>query len=239
MISIVEPGGGTIHRAAAWSGGGLIAWLRGDLQQAAAQALKGLQIYQAWESRDRYGTALCVEVLAWITADEGRHRRAATLLGAADALWTDVGTTVISYRHLGGFHDSCERRLRDALGDEAFTDAYDRGLALTYEGILAYALDKPRPHRPAPHEDSSTPLTRRERQVADLITQGLTNKDIAAELVISQRTAESHVEHILTKLGFTNRAQVAAWAAAARGPGRAGPGPVPASDGRGTRPGSS
>jgi non-specific serine/threonine protein kinase len=54
-------------------------------------------------------------------------------------------------------------------------------------------------------------LTRRERQVADLVSRGLTNKQIAAKLVISQRTAQGHVEHILTKLGFTSRAQIAAW----------------------------
>jgi len=42
------------------------------------------------------------------------------------------------------------------------------------------------------------------------------NKGIAADLVISQRTAEGHVEHILTKLGFTSRAQVAAWIAASQ-----------------------
>ena len=43
---------------------------------------------------------------------------------------------------------------------------------------------------------------------------GLSNKDIAATQVVSQRTAESHVEHILTKLGFANHAQVAAWVTA-------------------------
>jgi non-specific serine/threonine protein kinase len=41
----------------------------------------------------------------------------------------------------------------------------------------------------------------------------MTNKDIATELVISQRTAEAHIEHILNKLGFTSRTQIAAWAA--------------------------
>ena len=56
-------------------------------------------------------------------------------------------------------------------------------------------------------------LTKRERQVAELIAQGITNKQIATKLVISQRTAEGHVEHILTKLGFTSRAQIAAWIA--------------------------
>ena len=60
------------------------------------------------------------------------------------------------------------------------------------------------------------PLTRRERQVANLITEGLSNREIAAALVVSRRTAESHVEHILTKLGFTRRAQVASWTAAQR-----------------------
>ena len=54
-------------------------------------------------------------------------------------------------------------------------------------------------------------LTRRENEVADLVAQGLSNKAIAAKLVISQRTAEAHVESILTKLGFNARAQIAAW----------------------------
>jgi non-specific serine/threonine protein kinase len=59
----------------------------------------------------------------------------------------------------------------------------------------------------------SAPLTAREMQVARLVAQGRSNKQIAAQLVISQRTAEGHVEKILIKLGFTSRAQVAAWAA--------------------------
>ena len=52
--------------------------------------------------------------------------------------------------------------------------------------------------------------------MARLVAGGRSNKEIAAQLVISHRTAEGHVERILTKLGFTSRAQVAAWAAASR-----------------------
>ena len=52
--------------------------------------------------------------------------------------------------------------------------------------------------------------------MARLIAGGRSSKEIAAELVISQRTAETHVERILTKLGFTSRAQVAAWVAASQ-----------------------
>ncbi len=56
-------------------------------------------------------------------------------------------------------------------------------------------------------------LTRRETEIAALLAEGLSNKEIAARLVISQRTAETHVDHILSKLGMTSRAQVAGWVA--------------------------
>jgi non-specific serine/threonine protein kinase len=56
-------------------------------------------------------------------------------------------------------------------------------------------------------------LTRREREVADLLAQGLTNRQLADRLVIAERTAENHVQHILVKLGLSNRSQLAVWAA--------------------------
>ena len=55
-------------------------------------------------------------------------------------------------------------------------------------------------------------LTLREREVAALIARGLTNRDIASQLVVTARTAETHVQNILNKLGFTSRSQIAAWA---------------------------
>ncbi|SMD21996.1 regulatory protein, luxR family [Kibdelosporangium aridum] len=56
-------------------------------------------------------------------------------------------------------------------------------------------------------------MTKREQQVADLVAQGATNKEIAGRLNISRRTAEVHVDHILRKLKFASRAQIAAWVA--------------------------
>ena len=56
------------------------------------------------------------------------------------------------------------------------------------------------------------PLTRREREIAGLVAEGLTNREIARKLFISERTAEGHVEQIRNKLGFTSRSQVASWA---------------------------
>jgi DNA-binding NarL/FixJ family response regulator len=59
--------------------------------------------------------------------------------------------------------------------------------------------------------DNGTVLTWREREVSTLIAQGLTNRQIADELVISERTVDTHVANILRKLGFACRAQVEAW----------------------------
>jgi len=56
-------------------------------------------------------------------------------------------------------------------------------------------------------------LSPREREVADLVAEGLRNREISSRLVISRRTAESHVAHILTKLGFSSRVQLATYVA--------------------------
>jgi len=62
-------------------------------------------------------------------------------------------------------------------------------------------------------EEPWRPLTAREFEVARLIAEGLTNAEIAAQLDIAPKTASSHVEHILAKLGVTRRAEIAAWTA--------------------------
>ncbi|MGH2491322.1 MAG: response regulator transcription factor, partial [Candidatus Limnocylindria bacterium] len=82
--------------------------------------------------------------------------------------------------------------------------AADLGLAFPAEAPAAAPL----PTRPA-----RTQLTAREREVAALVAAGLSNKDIAEKLVISERTAEGHVERILGKLGFRSRSQIASWQA--------------------------
>ena len=65
------------------------------------------------------------------------------------------------------------------------------------------------------------PLTAREREVAELVALGRSNREIAEQLVLSERTVGNHVQHILTKLGFGNRSQIAAWVTArARGAAR-------------------
>ncbi|MCA1842138.1 MAG: helix-turn-helix transcriptional regulator [Actinobacteria bacterium] len=77
---------------------------------------------------------------------------------------------------------------------------------MTIEEAIAYARLDPSDAKGA------RALTAREAQVAGLVARGRTNREIAAALRISVRTAESHVDHILTKLGLRNRAELAAWA---------------------------
>ena len=90
---------------------------------------------------------------------------------------------------------------------------------MTLDQAVEYALSPREPaahpapapeHRPS--DGSGDGLTRREREVAGLIARGFTNRQIATELVITEGTAANHVEHILSKLGFRSRSQIAAWA---------------------------
>ena len=65
-----------------------------------------------------------------------------------------------------------------------------------------------------------SPLTDRELEVAALVAEGLTNKEVAARLLLSVRTAENHLLNVMNKLGLDNRAQVAAWVTRSRSTGK-------------------
>jgi DNA-binding NarL/FixJ family response regulator len=117
-----------------------------------------------------------------------------------------------------GTNEASAAVARAALGDEAYQAAYRAGRNLSPREAVGYAVEPGPLPTPAPDEPARpSPLTRRERQVAQLVAEGLPNKQIAARLLISQRTAESHVENILAKLGFTSRTQVATWVAGGMG----------------------
>jgi predicted ATPase/DNA-binding NarL/FixJ family response regulator len=185
----------------------LVTFQRGDTRRAVDLARESLRIKREFDAH--VGTAQCLEVLAWMATADGEHERAARLLGAVGSLWRDVGASL--FEHLAHFHGECEAKTRRALGERAFVNAFRQGAKLPLEESVAYALGENAASDVAAGQDAAAALTRRELQIADLVATGLSNRDIAAMLVISQRTAEGHVEHILTKLGFTSRAQIAAW----------------------------
>ena len=103
---------------------------------------------------------------------------------------------------------------RDRLGPAATAKAEARGRAMTAEDGHNYCLEAYASAGDARRasSDKGPRLTRREEDVAALVARGLTSKQIAARLFISERTAETHVDRILTKLDFHSRTQIAVWA---------------------------
>ena len=212
VLEITEPLEEGYHRANAMWASGVAAAHRGDLDAAAARQAASLRLRQERGLNDPLGTARCLAALARVEA--GREpRRAAVLLGAADARWIEHGVSIVLHRQMDSDRGDCERQIRRGLPGPSFKEALGHGQGLTLAEAVAFALQQ-RPEPAAPRApDVETQLTRREEEVAALVARGLSNRDIARSLVISQRTAESHVANILTKQGFTSRAQIAAWIA--------------------------
>jgi non-specific serine/threonine protein kinase len=187
----------------------------GDVPRAAAYGRESLSDSAA------LGDPLCLtaslEVLAWVAAADGDHRRAARLFGASNHLAWVSGGNPFRAGEFAPAHDQYEAAARAALGDARFDAEFAAGAELSQEEVIAYAQGdgparEPRrgPATPPPTADLPQ-LTKRELEIAQLIAQGMTNKQIANQLVISRRTAEGHVENILGKLGFTSRTQIASW----------------------------
>ncbi|WP_214317477.1 LuxR C-terminal-related transcriptional regulator [Nonomuraea sediminis] len=193
------------HKAYMMMALGLEVWRQGDTERATKLETQSLTFNRALD--DPLGVGVNLEVLAWIAATDKQYRRAAELLGILETIWHAIGAPLSGYGHLARYHDECVAMTVKALGDAAFAAAFKRGARLSYGDALAYALQEDK----RVDERSATPLTPRETEIAQLVAQGLTNKEIAASLVISQRTAEGHIEHILSKLGYRSRAQIAVW----------------------------
>jgi len=146
--------------------------------------------------------------------------RAAAALGRRDAAVDDLASAVDQAAAAGApgfvaeasYHLALALLARDGAGDRdraaaaaAAADRLARSLGMTaYVDRTATLVRRLGP-------DRRDGLSRRESEVAALVAEGLTNRQIAERLYISERTAQNHVQHILTKLGFSTRSQIAAW----------------------------
>lgn len=205
-MAVAESTGESWHRAFSLWCAGLAHWRVGDLPAAQRAMREGLRLRSGFT--DVAGVASCLEGLAWLLTSQD-PQRSALLLGAAAGQW-DLANSM--RKRLGWHeeaHENALREVRETLGDRRFTDLLEQGRSLSREEALAAALET---KAVGPGEEkAASPLTNREQEVANLVAQGLGNRQIANLLVISPRTAETHVENILTKLGFRSRAQIAAW----------------------------
>jgi non-specific serine/threonine protein kinase len=180
--------------------GGLlrVAASRGDVPLAIDRALDALRICLLID--DRFLAAMCIVGLADALQPGTRTAR---LLGAADALRTRVGAKWPVL--LAKEYRRASEAARGALAPEAFAVAYAEGRAMSLEASVrdVEATGERRPQQE---------LTAREVEVLRLVARGLTNQQVAAELVISERTARTHVSNILAKLDLRSRTQAALWA---------------------------
>jgi predicted ATPase/DNA-binding CsgD family transcriptional regulator len=206
------------------AGLGRVAMEQGSIAQAREHLAESLQLSHSTGAR--IGVARGLEAFAALAVLEDRGDRAVKLIAAAAALREAA--------HLPGLPGARTDRYFAAarpLGEPAIAQLWASGFGMTSDAAVALALDAPRQAQAgAGHQGGSnvqpgraaavTPpgrLTPREREIVALIADGRSNKAIADELFISPATAARHVANILEKLGFTSRAQVAAWASAQGG----------------------
>ncbi|TQM26412.1 protein kinase domain-containing protein [Nocardia bhagyanarayanae] len=210
-LALADECGETLYRPYVLWSLAVLSWRQGDRARATRLLAESLRVSRT--VNDRTDASMCLRVSAWIAAEEDNAERAVVLMAAAEQIGRSVGTSSMWFPELLVYEEECERRTREALSERTYTAAQREGAALGFDAAIAYALGENAPSAP---DVAGRKLTKREREVAELIAEGLTNREIATRLVISPRTAQGHVEHLLTKLGFTSRTQVAAWIAASR-----------------------
>ncbi|MDQ1129643.1 LuxR C-terminal-related transcriptional regulator [Microbacterium sp. SORGH_AS_0888] len=153
---------------------------------------------------DPVGDCLMLELLSWVDAARSPSERSAVLLGAARGRWRRIGSDITVHGpHMAAHHDRCVERVRQALGARAFERLATEGERLSPQEAATMGASS--------RGSGASPLSERETEVAIGIHEGLSNREIAARLVLSVRTIDTHVQRILAKLGFSSRSQIAAW----------------------------
>ena len=180
--------------------------LDGRLDASRLALTEALQI--ARQIDDRISLAHLLAALAYHAVLSRRAPLAARLLGASETARTTAGITLLP--HFGLELPAVEELAVGTLGAARFEAEAAAGRQLTRAAAIKLALGESAgsdTNKRAP--TALTPLSTREAEIATLVADGLTNKQIAARLFVSERTVDSHVRNILTKLGSRSRAQIA------------------------------
>jgi predicted ATPase/DNA-binding CsgD family transcriptional regulator len=195
---------------------GWLAVLQDDLGRA--RDLYGESLSLSWDAGLNPIVQCALEGFACVAGAKKEAERAARLWGAAQELHETKGIP----RDIDFLAEADARisGVRSGMGEEAWDEAWRKGRAMTLDEAISYALKEGEKTDPlatsAPEEpavdQAPLVLTLREEEVAAMIAQGMSNRQIAQELFLSERTIENHISKILRKLEFTSRTEIAAWA---------------------------
>jgi len=207
-LGLGRPPQGLLHNL------GHVALAGGDPRRAARLFLESADLYRA-TGGDRRGVAECLIGLAGAAVRSGQHEAAARLFGAAEAALEALGSAFSPANRTD--YDRSLGALRTELEGDRLAAAWAAGRALSLDDALTLARaladgaggarSVEAARRPAaPIGD----LTAREREVAGLLARGLTNRQVAEALVITEKTAANHVQRVMDKLDLHSRARIAA-----------------------------
>jgi predicted ATPase/DNA-binding CsgD family transcriptional regulator len=177
--------------------------LEGDDERAESVAHDALKVLM--DNGWRPGVIDALDVVAEVALSTGQHKRAVRLIAAAQKERTTLG--LVAFPML---RERTERNLVSAgaaLGDGSLQTALQDGTRLSVQEAVAYAQRGRGQHADATHGWAS--LSPVERQVVDLVSQGLSNPDIAKELFISRNTVKVYLSRAYAKLGVANRTELA------------------------------
>ena len=192
---------------------GMSAYRQGDFLKARALYCEYLDI--AREFGSTFHLSMLLAQFGSLAAVQGQPERATRLLAAAAVFHETSGTRPIPLTAalvgdgVGLAREAWARPPSPLPGRSAERCRRRRPLPRRWPSTSRGSA----PDR-SEHQTAAGPLTQREQQVATLIARGWTNRQIAAELVVSERTVATHVEHILSKLDFVSRTQIGVWISA-------------------------
>ncbi len=176
--------------------------------ESAAAACASLE--KKHELGDIVGAAYCLEALAMLSLRQQRCERTAWLMGAADVLWERAGQRLGGTAIMEELHQQTVKAAQDALGEDCYAALFRDGAGRPLDLVVTLALTDADELPAAPGRQRQPGLlTGRERQIAALVGEGMSNRDIAQHLGISKRTVDAHLEHIFGKLGISSRVQLA------------------------------
>ncbi|WP_082973869.1 LuxR C-terminal-related transcriptional regulator [Mycobacterium sp. E740] len=175
----------------------------GTVEVAEADAFEALAIAAKVEGRLLIPDIL--ECIGGLACHAGRHRDAARHCGAADAARRRMG--LVRFKAFDTAQEDLVNEIRNVLGADEFEVAWAEGTAMSTDEAVAYALrGRGERKRPSCGWDALTPT---ELQIAGLVRDGLSNKDIATRMFVSPRTVQSHLRHVYDKLDLRSRVQLA------------------------------